>query len=113
MVATSTSGACVRLFPSVLALARSFQDAQPPVQFARVLLQRPDWVFLDEATSALDETSQLALYRLLADELPTTTRVSVGHRASLRQLHDVEWTVERSVLGTMVLRELPAAERAI
>ena len=85
---------------------------QQRLQFARVLLQRPDWVFLDEATSALDESSQLAMYRLLMQALPTTTRVSVGHRGTLRPLHDVEWVVEPGARGAMVLRERPAVQLA-
>lgn len=80
---------------------------QQRLQFARVLLQRPDWVFLDEATSAFDEASQMAMYRLLVEALPATTRVSIGHRTSLREVHDVEWTVERGAQGGMVLRMLP------
>ena len=64
---------------------------QQRLQFARVLLQRPDWVFLDESTSALDEPSQARLYALLRIALPATTVVSVGHRSTLRALHDVEW----------------------
>ena len=50
---------------------------QQRLQFARVLLHRPDWVFLDEATSALDEPAERMLYRCLRHELPGTTIVSV------------------------------------
>ena len=78
---------------------------QQRLQFARVLLHRPDWVFLDEATSALDETAQSRLYQVLATELPDTTLVSVGHRATLRQLHDVEWYVGPGESGVAELRE--------
>jgi putative ATP-binding cassette transporter len=80
---------------------------QQRLQFARVLLHRPDWVFLDEATSALDETAQSQLYRLLASELPDTSLVSVGHRATLRHMHDVEWYVGPGESGVAELRERP------
>jgi putative ATP-binding cassette transporter len=60
---------------------------QQRVAFARAFLQAPDWLFLDEATSALDEASESALYGLLAQRLPRTTVVSIGHRSSLAAFH--------------------------
>jgi putative ATP-binding cassette transporter len=60
---------------------------QQRLAFARALLQRPDWLFLDEATSALDGDNEAHLYELLAAELPDTTVVSIGHRASLTRFH--------------------------
>lgn len=60
---------------------------QQRVAFARVLLQRPAYVFLDEATSALDEPSELALYRLLGEVLPEMAVISVGHRNTLFAFH--------------------------
>jgi len=56
--------------------------------FVRVLLARPALVFLDEATSALDEALEQSLYRLLRSRLPTTIVFSVGHRTTLRSVHD-------------------------
>lgn len=64
---------------------------QQRLQFARVLLRRPDWVFLDESTSALDEPAEACLYRRLHARLPAMTIVSVGHRSTLRVLHDTHW----------------------
>ncbi|MDA8093247.1 MAG: ABC transporter ATP-binding protein/permease [Betaproteobacteria bacterium] len=60
---------------------------QQRLAFARVLLQRPDFLFLDEATSALDEPSERALYARLAEALPKTAIVSVGHRSTLHEFH--------------------------
>ncbi len=62
---------------------------QQRLAFARVFLARPEIVFLDEATSALDEAAEIALYRLLREAPWRPTIVSVGHRSSLRRLHDV------------------------
>ena len=56
---------------------------QQRLAFARALLVRPDWLFLDEATASLPEEAQDALYRLVREQLPGTTLVSIGHRASL------------------------------
>ncbi len=61
---------------------------QQRLAFARVLLNKPEWLFLDEATASLPEDAQDALYRLLKERLPRTTLVSIGHRASLRDYHD-------------------------
>ena len=59
----------------------------------RVLLVKPDWVFLDESTSALDEAAEQVLYRGLKQCCPATTVVSVGHRSTLRALHDRVWSI--------------------
>ena len=58
------------------------------IAFARVLLQKPDWVFLDESTSMLDLANEEHLYRLLSSALPNCSIVSVGHRPSLDVYHD-------------------------
>lgn len=55
--------------------------------FARVLLQRPAYLFMDEATSALDESSETSLYNLLIQRCPDMAIVSVAHRPALRQFH--------------------------
>ena len=69
---------------------------QQRLAFARALLAKPDWLFLDEATSSLPEDAQEALYRLLKEKLPRTTRVSIGHRASLAAHHarQLQWRGE-------------------
>ncbi|MGE5339565.1 MAG: ABC transporter ATP-binding protein/permease [Gemmatimonadota bacterium] len=66
---------------------------QQRVHFARVLLHGPDWVFLDESTSALDEAAEARLYRLLRSSCPAMTIVSVGHRTTLKRLHDETWPI--------------------
>jgi putative ATP-binding cassette transporter len=67
---------------------------QQRLAFARVLLNKPDWLFLDEATASLPDEAQAALYRLLAERLPATTVVSIGHRESLAEFHPrrLDWT---------------------
>jgi vitamin B12/bleomycin/antimicrobial peptide transport system ATP-binding/permease protein len=66
---------------------------QQRLQFARVLLHQPGWIFLDEASSALDEPAEQMLYECLRRELPETTIVSVGHRSTLKRLHDEQWVL--------------------
>lgn len=52
---------------------------------ARVLYHRPALAFFDESTSAVAEVMERRIYELLERE--GVTVVSVGHRASLRELH--------------------------
>lgn len=73
---------------------------QQRLAFARMLLQKPDWLFLDEATSAVDEPGEQALYTLLRSRLPRAGVISVGHRETLAAFHE-----QRMVLS-------PAAARA-
>lgn len=60
---------------------------QQRLGLARALLNKPDWLFLDESTSAIDESQEAGLYRKLAEALPQTTIVSIGHRQSLAAFH--------------------------
>lgn len=60
---------------------------QQRVAIARALLTRPDWLFLDESTSAVEEKLEAELYAVLAQRLPQTTIVSIGHRSSVIALH--------------------------
>ncbi len=56
--------------------------------FARLLLQAPSVIFLDEATSGVQEDEEKRLYETLYRCLPSATVVSIGHRASLKVLHN-------------------------
>jgi vitamin B12/bleomycin/antimicrobial peptide transport system ATP-binding/permease protein len=60
---------------------------QQRLGLARALLHAPQYLFLDEATASLDEPSEAALYRLLAEKLPATTIISIGHRSTLEAFH--------------------------
>lgn len=68
---------------------------QQRVAIARVLIQKPDWLFLDEATSAMEEKAEASLYKVLEEDLPKTTLVTIGHRSSLKKFHDHVITVKR------------------
>lgn len=60
---------------------------QQRIAFARLLLNKPQMIFLDEATASMDEGLEDAMYRLLQQELPDSTVISVGHRSTLKRFH--------------------------
>jgi putative ATP-binding cassette transporter len=60
---------------------------QQRIALARALLMRPDWLFLDESSSALDEKMEAEMYTLIAERLPATTIISIGHRSTLAAFH--------------------------
>ncbi len=67
---------------------------QQRVSFARSLIHKPQWIFMDEATSALDEPGQENVMKLLIEDLPETSIVSIGHRPGLEVFHTRELTLE-------------------
>jgi putative ATP-binding cassette transporter len=67
---------------------------QQRVAFARTLVHKPDWIFMDEATSALDDAGQENVMKLLIEQLPETSIVSIGHRPGLEVFHTRELTLE-------------------
>ena len=60
---------------------------QQRLGIVRAILHAPDYLLLDEATASLDEPAEAALYRLLAERLPQTTIISIGHRSTLAAFH--------------------------
>jgi putative ATP-binding cassette transporter len=84
---------------------------QQRLAIARAILAKPDWLFLDEATSAMDEEMEAKIYAMLAENLPGTTIVSIGHARDL-QFHQRHLEMKPSGPGisTLVEVELKAAE---
>lgn len=68
---------------------------QQRLAFVRVLLTRPDVLFLDEATSALDADTEEVLYRLILQELPRATMISIAHRETVAKHHHICWQFSR------------------
>lgn len=60
---------------------------QQKIGFARVFLNKPQWLFLDEATSALSEENEYKMYDRLGKNLTSTTIISIGHSDKIRRFH--------------------------
>jgi putative ATP-binding cassette transporter len=85
---------------------------QQRIAVARALLAKPDWLFLDEATSALDEPSEQRVYETLAERLPDTTIVSIGHRSSLLPLHQRHLDMQAGQAGRFSPNDVAPAHKA-
>ena len=81
---------------------------QQRLAFARLLLQRPRWVFLDEATSALDEDNQMRVMAIFDRDLPETAVISIGHRPGLEVFHNRTLELVEAPDGARLRRKLPA-----
>lgn len=77
---------------------------QQRIAFARVLLQRPDWILMDEATAALDDDGQRDMMEMLKQELPGTGVISIGHRPGLDAFHDRTLTLVRGPDGARLIK---------
>jgi putative ATP-binding cassette transporter len=86
---------------------------QQRVAFARTLVHKPQWIFMDEATSALDEAGQENIMKLLIEELPETSVVSIGHRPGLEVFHTRELTLEPGETGARLRTPEVAAKRSL
>lgn len=86
---------------------------QQRVAFARTLVHQPDWIFMDEATSALDEAGQEHIMKLLIEELPETSIVSIGHRPGLEAFHTRELTLVPGEQGARLRTPEEAGKRSL
>ncbi|WP_332846288.1 ABC transporter ATP-binding protein/permease [Pseudomonas lactucae] len=59
---------------------------QQRIAFARVLINKPQYLFLDESTSAVDVLTEEVLYSLMSEI--GATYISVGHRPSIIRFHN-------------------------
>ena len=80
---------------------------QQRLAMARLLLQKPRWIFLDEATAALDEPNQDAMMTLLVESLPDSAIISIGHRPGLEAFHTRTLTLEKREGGARFRRAAP------
>jgi len=75
---------------------------QQRVGFARVLLNRPQWLFMDESTAALDAPTARALYALIRERLAHTALISIAHNSEIAEFHDRRITLSPAAEGSTV-----------
>lgn len=71
---------------------------------ARLLLHRPDWILIQEAIDALDAAGEVEMLRLLHEEFPAATIITIGHRPALDSFYRRVFNVRR-VDGVAILEE--------
>jgi putative ATP-binding cassette transporter len=74
---------------------------------ARVLLNRPRWLFLDEATSSLDAQAETDFYEIIQARLPDAAVISIAHRERLARFHDYVLRLEDGTVHLMDLKTAP------
>ena len=71
---------------------------QQLVGFVRLFLRCPQVILLDESTSALPEDKESLLYHMLDAYFPDALVLSIGHRSSLHQFHNIHLKLENQQL---------------
>ena len=61
--------------------------AQQRLGFARVVLQRPAWIFMEEATDAFDPKGERLILEMLHRELPDAAVLTISFHPGLEPLH--------------------------
>ena len=69
--------------------------AQQRLGFARVVMQRPGWVFMEEATDAFDPKGERLILEMLHHELPDTAVLTISFHPGLEPLHDRKIVLNR------------------
>jgi len=72
------------------------QRVQQQLGFARVLLQRPAWVFLEEATDAFDPEGERQILEMLYRELPDATVLNISFHPDLSARHHRTLSLNRA-----------------
>jgi len=85
--------------------------AQQRLAFARLLLQRPCWIFIEEATDALAPKDELCLMEMLQREFPNATIITISFHPGLEPLHQRKLVLNR-VRGERRLDDLDGSRVA-
>mgnify|MGYP001175460117 CR=1 FL=1 len=68
---------------------------QQRLGFARLLIRRPDWIFVEDATDSLDPKSEEDMLRLIDEEFPNATVITIGSHPGLEDHHRRKLVLER------------------
>jgi putative ATP-binding cassette transporter len=84
--------------------------ARQRLGFARVLLQRPNWIVMEEASDAFDARGERLVLEMLRHELPDTTLVTISFHPGLEGLHERTIRVQRARAEPTPPADPPGAE---
>ncbi len=79
-------------------------DEQHRLTFARVLLQRPNWLFLDDATAGLDGHMEERVFDVLGQRLPDATIVAMTNKPELARHFRRKWEIVAEGTGAAALQ---------
>ncbi|MPN35553.1 Vitamin B12 transport ATP-binding protein BacA [bioreactor metagenome] len=82
---------------------------QQCLSIARAILHQPEWLFLDESTSSMDTETEHHIYRLLQKNMPNTALISIGHRETLHEHHNLNLQIDKT--GNWQLRTLKPSNK--
>lgn len=69
---------------------------QQRLGFARLLVRHPDWIFIEGATDALDPEAEEEMLRILDEDFPKATLITIGSGSRVEARHRRRLTLERS-----------------
>jgi putative ATP-binding cassette transporter len=61
---------------------------QQKISILRAIIHNPDILIMDESTSALTLEDEKLIFKIIKEELPKSTIISIGHRESLKKFHN-------------------------
>lgn len=68
---------------------------QQRLGFARLLVRRPDWVFIEGATDAMDPESEEEMLRIIDEDFPKATLITIGSGSRVEKRHHRRLSLER------------------
>ncbi len=80
---------------------------QQRISFARLLLHRPRWIFIHEAIDALDPQGKAQMMRLLREEFPDATVVTIGEEGVLTDFYGRRLVVVPTAGGALIEEAKP------
>ncbi len=69
------------------------REQQQRLGAVRLLLQRPKWILLQQAFDSLDSDDEIAMLRLICQELPTSAILTITHESRAEAFHQRKITL--------------------
>lgn len=69
------------------------REQQQRLGAVRLLLQRPKWILLQQAFDSLDSDAEIAMLRLICQELPTSAILTITHESRAEGFHQRKITL--------------------